>query len=166
MKQLSFMVQSLDNVSPGLMVAEGKTLAESDALSRRKLASKIGLEMMKAETVFSENGVTAMVTSESFFIKVQTNEFDQIGRKAPILAMGEIPDAFHDEVMRLILNDLLNFANRSNRTIETQVFESVRNAMNSINERIQVKKKLFTYLLVILISILIGCLMFWMIQSQ
>lgn len=121
MDNLSFRAQSLDNQTPDEEVTE-----------RRDLAEKISEVSLNGTRVFSKGSHTAFLLGDKFLLKTPSDQLDDAGRIAPILCYGLVPSDPSESWADVVVNALVDFAKRIDRTISEKKKKVARRGVVAI----------------------------------
>jgi len=135
-----FFAQSLDNKSPDIIAVGRKLLSTEDTLVRDQAMGKMTTISSKGEVVYRSNAgeVSAILdqSGEAFLLEIVPLEKDTIGRKAPIICFGDIPDASNENWIVSLVSELNNFIDEVGRKTNSENDKWIREALHGL-----IKKK-------------------------
>ena len=136
---LSFSAQSLDNQTPDPMEVNGHFLAEENVTERQDLAQKISEVSSNGARSFSEGSHTAFLYGDKFLLQTPSDQLDNAGRIAPILCYGHVPAEPAESWPDDVVNAMVGFAERIDRTISDDSQKVARHGVVAI---LEMKKKI------------------------
>ncbi|MYB55532.1 MAG: hypothetical protein F4X51_03990 [Gemmatimonadetes bacterium] len=137
---LSFCAQSLDNHSPDPMEVNKHLLAKEDVAERQDLAQKISEVSLNGTKIFSENSHSAFLHGDKFLLATPIDQLDEVGRIAPILCYGQVPDKPPESWPGNVVNALVSFVERIGRTISDKNQEVARLSVEALIKKKRIKE--------------------------
>ena len=140
--QLYFRAQSLDNISDDIVVKNGEYLDSSQEQSQYEVVAAIS-EVVSEGTKLLENLSSLIVycKESSFVMKAIPIQTDRVGRKAPIIIYGELPAIWSEDWRDTVVCEIKEFVDRIDRNLDKNTPESIREALWSVYQEYERKKK-------------------------
>lgn len=160
---LVFWAQSLDNQVPDLIFRDDKEL--SNKSHREKIIADIYEVPAKVTELNSQ--VTVRFSDPKFVVKAISNEEDKVGRLAPIVIYGSLPEELSLDWIESSCTEISEvIAYKLARTLSKDAVTTIREWFTSILEekktKAEVKKQTISLVTVFLAPLLVG----WILQSK
>ena len=152
-EKLSFLAQSLDNLSPDPIEVDGHEAKDQE--ERQRLVQHISQVSISGTRVFSEDFISAFRRGDEFILEIPSDRKDSAGRIAPIICYGHVskePDqSWPDDVVDAIRA----FASSIGRGVSDQA--AARRGIEAVLKKNRLERQRlasFVFLTILLFSIL------------
>ena len=155
MTNIFYWAQALDNTSADYIFLGNIALIPEKISQRQEIVSSISKVTTSGSLIYQDGGVKLTEFKKRVVMEVDTCQRDNLGRLAPLVACFDADINIDTSFIDYICSDVLNFAQRINRSISPDDSAKMLLALNQLKKAYSRKKNALIMALFFLICIVV-----------